>query len=120
VGQAAPLVPLGVLAGMYLPALWPLLGAAISLGFANQAAKVASDTLIQREIDDDYLGRVFSLFDVAVNVALVTGIVAVAFTSPESGIAPWAVIGVTVLIAANATWYHGVGAKGRERRQSRG
>ncbi|MFZ8925313.1 MAG: MFS transporter, partial [Candidatus Nanopelagicales bacterium] len=88
VAQAAPVVAAGVLAGMYLPALWPLLIAALSLGFANQAAKVASDTLIQREIDDDYLGRVFSLFDVAVNVALVAGIVAVAFTSPESGIAP--------------------------------
>jgi MFS family permease len=120
VGQGAPLIAIGVLAGMYLPALWPLLGAAISLGFANQAAKVASDTLIQREIDDDYLGRVFSIFDVAVNVALVMGIVAVAFTSPESGIAPFAALAVAVLIAANAAWYHGFGAKGRERRRADG
>ncbi len=120
VGQGAPLIAIGVLSGMYLPALWPLLGAAISLGFANQAAKVASDTLIQREIDDDYLGRVFSIFDVAVNVALVMGIVAVAFTSPESGIAPFAALAVAVLIAANAAWYHGFGAKGRERRRADG
>ena len=81
---------------------------------------MASDTLIQREIDDDYLGRVFSLFDVAVNVALVLGIVAVAFTSPESGIAPVAVLVVALLIAANAAWYHGIGAKARERRRSDG
>ncbi len=120
VGQAAPLVAVGVLAGMYLPALWPLLGAALSLGFANQAAKVASDTLIQREIDDDYLGRVFSLFDVAVNIALVLGIVVVAFTSPESGIAPLAVLGVALLIAANATWYRGITPKGRGRRGAEG
>jgi MFS family permease len=120
VGQAAPLVAFGVLAAMYLPALWPMLGAALSLGFANQAAKVASDTLIQREIDDDYLGRVFSLFDVAVNVALVLGIVAVAFTSPESGIAPIAVVVVGALIAVNAAWYRGIGAKARERRRSGG
>jgi hypothetical protein len=111
VGQAAPVVTVGVLGGMFLPALWPLLIAALSLGFANQAAKVASDTLIQREIDDDYLGRVFSLFDVAVNVALVAGIVAVAFTSPESGIAPIAVLIVGALIAVNAAWYRGRGAK---------
>jgi hypothetical protein len=107
VAQAAPLVSFGVLVGMYLPALWPLLLAALSLGFANQASKVACDTLIQREIDDDYLGRVFALFDVGVNVALVLGIIAVAFTSPESGIAPVPVIAVGLLIAANAAWYHG-------------
>lgn len=107
VAQAAPLVVAGVLIGSYAATLWPLLIAAVSLGFANQSAKVASDTLIQREIHDDYLGRVFSLFDVAVNVALVMGIVAVAFTSPESGIAPVAVIVIGVLIAANAAWYHG-------------
>lgn len=110
--QAAPLVTIGVLAGMYMPALWPLLVAALSLGFANQASKVACDTLIQREIDDDYLGRVFSLFDVGVNVALVLGIVAVAFTTPESGITPIAVTIVGLLIAGNAVWYHVAGRKG--------
>ncbi len=120
VGQAAPLVTVGVLLGMYLPALWPVLIAALSLGFANQAAKVASDTLIQREIDDDYLGRVFALFDVAVNSALVLGVVIIAVTSPESGIAPVAVIGVGLIIAANAVWYHGIGAKARHRREAQG
>ena len=79
--------------------------AAFSVGFANQSAKVASDTLVQREINDDYLGRVFALFDVAVNVALVSGIVAVAFTSPESGIAPIIYVVIGVLVAANAAWY---------------
>ena len=81
---------------------------------------MASDTLIQREIDDDYLGRVFSIFDVSVNVALVMGIVAVAFTSPESGIAPFVALAVAVLAAANAAWYRGFGAKGRERRHADG
>jgi hypothetical protein len=114
VAQAAPLVAIGALAGMYLPALWPLLIAAVSLGFANQASKVACDTLIQREIDDDYLGRVFALFDVGVNVALVLGIVAVAFTSPESGITPIAGTVVGLLIAANALWYSRI--LGRRRR----
>jgi MFS family permease len=107
VAQAAPLVVAGMMLGTYMSSLWPLLVAALSLGFANQSAKVSSDTLIQKEIHDDYLGRVFALFDVAVNVALVAGIVAVAFTSPETGIAPVAIAAVGVLIAANAAWYHG-------------
>jgi len=120
VAQAAPLVAFGTLAGMYLPALWPLIIAALSLGFANQASKVACDTLIQREIDDDYLGRVFALFDVGVNIALVLGVVAVAFTSPESGIAPVATVMVGLVIAGNAAWYHGIGPKARERRLAGG
>ncbi|MFM9134306.1 MAG: hypothetical protein ACKOT0_02530, partial [bacterium] len=105
VAQAAPLVTAGVFLGAYLTSLVPLLVAALSLGFANQATKVASDTLVQREIDDDYLGRVFSLFDIAVNLALVVGIAAVAFTCPESGVAPVAFVVIGVVIAGNALWY---------------
>lgn len=120
VAQAAPLVAVSALLAIYLPSIGPLLVAALSMGFANQASKVACDTLIQREIDDDYLGRVFALFDVGVNVALVLGIVAVAFTSPETGIAPVAIVVVGLLIAANAAWYHGGGAKARERRRQAG
>jgi len=103
--QAAPLVVVGLLGAVALDTLWPLLIAALSVGFANQSAKVASDTLVQREIHDDYLGRVFALFDVAVNVALVLGIVAVAFTSPESGVAPAIYVVIGLLVAANAVWY---------------
>jgi len=103
--QAAPLVVVGLLGAVALDTLWPLLIAALSVGFANQSAKVASDTLVQREIHDDYLGRVFALFDVAVNVALVLGIVAVAFTSPESGVAPATYVVIGLMVAANAVWY---------------
>lgn len=109
VAQAAPLVVAGMLLGSLGETLWPILIAALSLGFANQSAKVASDTLIQREINDDYLGRVFALFDVAVNVALVLGIIGVAFTSPESGVAPGVIVAVGILIAANAAWYRSRG-----------
>lgn len=105
VAQAAPLVTVGVFLGAYLTNLLPLLIAALSLGFANQATKVASDTLVQREIDDDFLGRVFSLFDIAVNLALVVGIAAVAFTCPESGVAPVAFVVIGAVIAGNALWY---------------
>ncbi|MBU6311675.1 MAG: MFS transporter [Actinomycetales bacterium] len=104
-GQAAPLVTIGMMVGAYSRSMAALLIAGVSLGFANQAAKVAADTLVQREIDDDYLGRVFSIFDIAVNLALVLGITIVAFTAPASGVAPAVFIGIGVLLALNALWY---------------
>lgn len=104
-GQAAPIVTVGMMVGAYSRSMAALLVAGLSLGFANQAAKVAADTLVQREIDDDYLGRVFSIFDIAVNLALVLGITIVAFTAPASGVAPVVFIGIGVLLAANALWY---------------
>ena len=105
IAQAAPLVTIGVFIGAYTLSMPALFGAAISLGFAGQAAKVSSDTLVQREIDDDYLGRVFSIFDIGVNTALVLGISVVAFTSPASGVAPIAYIAIGLLLAFTALWY---------------
>ena len=105
VGQATPLVTLFVFVGAYGRSMPALMIAALSLGFAGQAAKVCSDTLVQREIDDDYLGRVFSIFDIAVNLALVLGITLVAFTAPATGIAPVAFAGVGILLGATALWY---------------
>ncbi|MFM7211836.1 MAG: MFS transporter, partial [Actinomycetota bacterium] len=104
-GQAAPIVTLGMFLGAYGRSMAALMVAALSLGFANQAAKVAADTLVQREIDDDYLGRVFSIFDIAVNLALVVGIALVAFTAPASGVAPLVFTGIGILLALNALWY---------------
>ena len=37
-----------------------------------------------------------------------------------AGIAPVAVVVVGVVIAGNAAWYHGIGAKARERRRAGG
>ena len=104
-GQAAPLVTLGMFLGAYGRSMPALMLAGLSLGFANQAAKVAADTLVQRDIDDDYLGRVFSIFDISVNLALVVGITAAAFTAPASGVAPVVFAGVGILLALNALWY---------------
>lgn len=105
IGQAAIVVTAGVFAGAGLTSIVPLLVAALSLGFAGQSAKVCSDTLVQREVDDDHLGRVFALFDVAVNCALVLGITLVAFTAPASGIAPLAFAAIGVLLGGTALWY---------------
>lgn len=47
---------------------------AASLGFAGQLLKINADTTIQRTIDDAHRGRVFSIFDMMLNVAIVLGI----------------------------------------------
>lgn len=79
--------------------------AGFSLGFAGQAVKVCSDTLIQEHIPDDQLGRVFAIFDMTVNVALVFGILLVALTVPVSGVAPvvYSAIGVGLVLVS--FWY---------------
>jgi MFS-type transporter involved in bile tolerance (Atg22 family) len=67
------------------PKLVTLVAGAASIGLAGQSVKVCADTVLQRSIPDDRLGRVFALFDMIVNIALVTGITVTAFASPISG-----------------------------------
>lgn len=88
-----------------------LLLAGFSLGFAGQAVKVCSDTVIQRKIPDESLGRIFSLFDMSVNVALVSGIILVALLAPVSGIAPILYTTVGILLAFTSFWYRRTGSK---------
>ncbi len=82
-----------------------LLVAGFFLGLAGQAVKVCSDTTVQREVSDDHLGRVFAIYDMVLNVGLVGGICAVAFTAPASGDAPWVYAGVAALLLAASVWY---------------
>ncbi len=74
------------------------------LGLAGQAAKVCTDTTIAREIPDSGRGRVFSLFDVAINVALLLGIAFAGFTVPTDGISVVLDLVCGALLAA-ATWF---------------
>lgn len=94
-----------VIAGALLPSFPVLLLGALSMGLSGQAVKVCSDTAVQREIPDDHLGRVFTLFDMIVNVSLVTGIVVMAVVSPANGDAPvlYALTGIGLISAA--LWY---------------
>jgi MFS family permease len=91
--------------GALLPSFSVLLLGALSIGFAGQSVKVCSDTLVQRHIPDDMLGRVFSLFDMIVNVCLVGGIVLMALISPTSGQVPLLYAAVGALLVATALWY---------------
>ena len=61
-----------------------LILAGFVIGFAGQVGKVCGDTLVQEWIDEGNRGRVFALYDVAVNVALVSGVVFVAVLDPQA------------------------------------
>ena len=56
--------------------------------FFGQSLKVTNDALVQAKIDDIYRGRVFAVYDVLVNGAIVSGAVLAALILPTSGKAP--------------------------------
>jgi MFS family permease len=94
-----------VIGGAMTPSFPLLLAGSLSIGFAGQAVKVCSDTLVQRFIPDDHLGRVFALFDMIVNVCLVAGIALMALISPLSGQTPWLYAACGLLLLGTAAWY---------------
>jgi MFS family permease len=76
-----------------------LIVSAFFLGFAGQTIKVCSDSVIQAEVSDTHRGRVFAIYDMAVNVGLVIGIVASAFGISDDGRSLWPVIAIAGLLA---------------------
>ena len=72
------------------------------LGFAGQSIKIDTDTVVALNIGDDTRGRVFSLLDVGINVALLAGIAVAGFAVPASGVSmlmSW-VTGALLLLSA--------------------
>ncbi len=98
-------IPL-VIVGAMVPSFPLLLAGSLSIGFTGQSVKVCSDTLVQRFIPDDHLGRVFALFDMIVNVCLVGGITLMALASPTTGQAPFVYAASGLLLVGTALWYH--------------
>jgi len=64
---------------------WALLTTAVVVSFAVQGAKIAIDTIIQRDTDDEVRGRAFTLYDVLYNVAFIGAAVVAARLLPDSG-----------------------------------
>ena len=79
---AAGVVELALGAPYTMPAL---LLAAFGLGIAAQGVKVSVDTTVQESIDDEFRGRVFSVYDTLFNVMYVVAAVAGVFGLPDSG-----------------------------------
>jgi MFS family permease len=104
-GLAAVVTPQGVkrLTKDQWIAIWLLIGGAVTivlgptfdkytflvlgfaLGLSAQCVKICVDTTVQQTVDDAYMGRVFSLYDMLYNVAYVIGpAIAIPFL-PETG-----------------------------------
>lgn len=77
-------------------ALPVVLVAAATLGLAAQSAKIAVDTIVQRDTADAYRGRAFALYDVLYNAAFVGAAALGAVTLPDTG---WS-RGLFVVLAA--------------------
>lgn len=80
VGSA--LSPLALLLAITPLALY---SAAFFMSLFGQSLKVTNDALVQAKIKDIYRGRVFAVYDVLVNAAIVSGAVLAALILPASG-----------------------------------
>jgi len=75
------------------------------LAVTSQGIKISVDTLIQQDTDDAFRGRVFSVYDMLFNVALVLAAVLTAVVLPENGHSPSSVIALTLGWAVLAVLY---------------
>jgi Major Facilitator Superfamily len=106
VGGGAAQVALGL---WFVPAAVVLVG--VLLGFVAQAVKICVDSTLQETVEDDYRGRVFSVYDTLFNMTFVVALVVGAVTLPESGVSsavPLAVaVGYLTAAVAYARITHG-------------
>ncbi|TLP66709.1 MFS transporter [Microbispora triticiradicis] len=64
---------------------WGFLGAGLVIGVAGQSVKICADTVVQRDVEDAYLGRAFSVYDMLFNGMTVLGAVLAAALLPHDG-----------------------------------
>ena len=86
-----------------------LVTAAFALSLGGQVVKICADTQVQRVVDDAFRGRVFVLYDMAFNLALVAATCLGAVVLPPSGRAPGvmaAAAGALVVVAALSARAH--------------
>jgi len=85
-----PLLLTGGAAAQLALALWistmAVVLVAVLLGFVAQAVKICVDSTLQETVEDDYRGRVFSVYDTLFNLTFVIALVVGAGTLPESGV----------------------------------
>jgi MFS family permease len=78
-----------VLGGLFRPPA--VVAAVLTLGFVAQGVKICVDTTLQESVDDDFRGRVFSVYDTLFNVTFVVALLVGAFVLPSSGVS-WSVL----------------------------
>lgn len=77
------------------PALPWIAVAAVLMGLGVQGAKIAVDTIVQRDVVDAYRGRAFALYDMMYNAAFVGAAALAAAMLPDTG---WSRLGFGVLV----------------------
>jgi MFS family permease len=82
-----------------------LLVAAFFLGLASQGIKIVVDTLVQTHVDDEFRGRVFSLYDVIFNVAFVAAAAVAGLVLPLDGKSYPVLVAVALGYLLTAGWY---------------
>jgi len=81
---------------------WTLYIAAFFVASTGQSMKVTNDALIQSKITDDFRGRTFALYDMTVNVAIVSGALLSALVTPNSGVTLVVPIAISVIYLLTA------------------
>jgi len=71
-------------------------------GMAGQAVKVTNDAIVQQRTSDIYRGRVFAVYDVVVNGAIVSGALFCALFLPLSGLSRVVPLGIALTYLAAA------------------
>jgi len=94
-----------VIGGVFEPAA--VVVAVLTLGFVAQGIKICVDTTLQEAVDDDFRGRVFSVYDTLFNVTFVASLLVGAVVLPESGVslAALLVVGAGYLVTAAVFWH---------------
>jgi MFS family permease len=82
-----------------------IMAAAVLMGLGVQGAKIAVDTIVQRDTDDAYRGRAFSLYDVLYNAAFVGAAALAAAVLPDTGWSPAVFAVLTLVYVAVALAY---------------
>ena len=95
-----------VVASCNLPyRLGPALAGALLLAFGSQSLKICVDTLVQVHVADEFRGRVFALYDMLFNIALVAAAVLTALVLPADGRSPVTVVAIACGYALVAAAY---------------
>jgi len=82
-----------------------LLVGAFFLGASASGAKICVDTTVQEDIEDNYRGRVFSIYDTGFNLTFVIAAVIAAFSLPPNGKSYPVVIAISAGYAVIAASY---------------
>ncbi|WP_141211035.1 MFS transporter [Enemella dayhoffiae] len=86
--------------------LWTLVAAGFGLGICSQSLKICVDTLVQAHVDDDFKGRVFTLYDMIFNACFVLAACLTALLLPADGhtLIGFVALGVLLALTGVAFW----------------